>query len=438
MVKPWRYATGEFALGLPGTVIGAYMLYYYNHNLGLAVGYVTIAKIIQAIWDGINDPMVGHLSDRTRSRWGRRRPWLTVGAIFYLIFSVAAFLVPGGIKGGALFAYYLTLSLLWETAATVAWIPYHSLLPELFPTEASRLHAQTYKKSVTMIAQIVGFVATPILIEMMDYVYVSAIYCVLSTITLVVLLYGLREPEVAPLAKDEPGFFESVAATVHHLTYRYYLIVHGCFHLTLAILMGAMAFYADYSLGLKGFAVSAFFGSVFLATIPGLWLWASAARRLGTPRALSISLACFAVSIGLLTVVPNLVTGIAAGVAIGLSMSGFFVAADVIISRIADTDYARTGRKREGMFFSVPWVITRCANVLQAGAFLLLYYLFGYSSGEAPGPNPGGAFRFLMGVMPFVGLSLAFVASLGLSRAFRREEAYVQTAKAAGTGALGD
>jgi len=437
LVKPWRYAVGEFALGLPGTVVGAYLLYYYNHNLGLAVGYVTVAKVIQAIWDGINDPMVGHLSDRTRSRWGRRRPWLTVGAILYLIFSVTAFLVPGGIRGGALFAYYLTLSLLWETAATVAWIPYHSLLPELFPTEAARLHAQTYKKSVTMIAQIVGFVATPILIETMPYVYVSLIYCVLSAITLVVLLYGLKEPDAEPLTRSEPGFIASVVATVRYSTYRYYLVVHGCFHLTLTILMGAMAFYADYSLQLKGLAVSAFFGSVFLATIPGMWLWAAVARRLGTSRALSVSMACFAVSIGLLGIVPDLITGIAAGVAIGLSMSGFFMTADVIISRIADRDHALTGHKREGMFFSVPWVITRVANVLQAGSFLLLYYLYGYSSGDEPGPNPGGAFRFLMGFIPFVGLSIAFLATLGLNRAFQREEA-VQSRQAAGTGAFGD
>ncbi|HWI62535.1 MAG TPA: MFS transporter [Symbiobacteriaceae bacterium] len=423
MVKAWRYALGELALGLPGTIVGAYMLYYFNHDLGLAAGYVAVARVIQAIWDGVNDPMVGHLSDRTRSRWGRRRPWLTVGAITYLIFSVCAFLVPGGLENGwVLFAYYLTIALLWETAATVAWIPYHALLPALFTTEQSRLHTQTWKKVCNMIAQIVGFVATPVLIEKMPFVYVSLIYAVLSAIALFGLLYGLKEPEAEPLRDDEPGFIASVLATIKYRTYQFYLVVHACFHLTLTILMGAMAFYADYSLGLKGFAVSALFGSVFLSTIPGMWIWVGAARRLGTPRALSMSLICFAVSIGALGIVPNLLTAVLAGVAIGLSMSGFFVLGDVIIARIADRDHELTGRRQEGMFFGVPWVLTRVANVLQAASFVLISVMYGYVSGDQPGPNPGAAFRFMMGAIPFVGLSLAFLASLGLTSAFKHED----------------
>lgn len=425
MVKPWRYALGEFGLGLPGTIIGAYLLYYFNHDLGLAAGYVAIARVIQAIWDGVNDPMVGHLSDRTRSRWGRRRPWLTVGAILYLIFSVGAFLVPGSIKGSGpvLFAYYLTLSLLWETSATVAWIPYHSLLPSLFTTEESRLHTNSYKKVFSMVAQIVGFVATPILITMMPYAVVSAIYVGLSAVALFGLLYGLKEPAAEPVRPDEPGFITSVLATIKYRTYQYYLVVHAFFHLTLTILMSSMAFYANYSLGLEGLAVSAFFGSVFLATIPGMTIWARTARRLSTPRSLTISLACFALSIGSLAIIPNLVTAVVAGIAIGLSMSGFFVLGDVIISRIADRDHELTGLRREGMFFSVPWVLTRCANVLQAASLVLISVMFGYVSGDEPGPSPGAAFRFLMGVIPFVGLCLAFLASLGLNAAFKKEEA---------------
>lgn len=436
MVKPWRYALGEFALGLPGTIVQAYMLYYFNHDLGLTAGYVAIAKVIQAVWDGVNDPMVGHLSDRTRSRWGRRRPWLTVGAILYLVFSVTAFYVPGGITSNSavLFAYYLTMALLWETSATIGWIPYNSLLPALFPTEEGRVRAQTYKMVVYMIAQIVGFGATPILIEMMPFVYVSGIYMLLSALALFGLLYGLKEPAAAPARGDEPGFLVSVYMTLKYRTYQFYLVTHAFFHLTVTILMGAMAFYATYSLNLKGWETSAMFGSVFLATIPGMTLWGGLARRLTTPRAFSLSLFCFAVSIGLLGIVPNLWAGMGAGVLIGLSMAGFLVLGDVIIARIADRDHELTGLRREGMFYSVPWVFARIANVLQAGSFMLISVLFGYVSGDQPGANPGAAFRFMMGLIPFVGLSLAFLCSLGLNAAFKAEERAVGRA---GTRAVG-
>lgn len=422
MVKPWRYALGEFALGLPGTVVGAYMFFHYTDNLGLAIAYGAVARVVNAIWDGINDPIVGYLSDRTHTRWGRRRPWMLVGIPLYLILSVVAFVVPEGLKGAGLFAWFLALLLAWETSATVSWIAFHSLLPQLFPTEESRLHTNTWKKVNYMVAQIIGFGAAPLLVGKLSLATIGLLFAIPSALAAFGLLYGLKEPPAEPAPQDGPGFLASVLATLQYSTYRYYLVVHGFTHLTLSILMTAMPFYAKYSLRLDGAGTSALFATVFVSTIPGTALWARLARPLGTLRALTTALGCFAVSIGALAVVPNLISALVAGVFIGLGMAGFVVLGDVVIARIADRDRDLTGLRREGMFFSVIWVVARGANVLQAGAFALAGILFGYVSGEQPGEAPGTAFRFLMGVVPFIGLSLAFLSSIGLAIAFRKTE----------------
>jgi GPH family glycoside/pentoside/hexuronide:cation symporter len=95
----------------------------------------------------------------------------------------------------------------------------------------------------------------------------------------------------------------------------------------------------------------------------------------------------------------------------GLGLGGVKVCRQVIVAAMVDRCLARTGHRREGAYYSLLRVFGKLSKVLEAGALALLGVLFGYVSGENPGPQPGNAFRFLIGAFPFVFLVLA----LGLS-----------------------
>jgi hypothetical protein len=69
------YALGMLGISIPVQAFENYMMFYYVETLGLLVGTAAIARSINAVWNAVNDPMFGYLSDRTRTRWGRRRPW---------------------------------------------------------------------------------------------------------------------------------------------------------------------------------------------------------------------------------------------------------------------------------------------------------------------------------------------------------------------------
>lgn len=93
-----------------------------------------------------------------------------------------------------------------------------------------------------------------------------------------------------------------------------------------------------------------------------------------------------------------------------------------MIADVIDDDAARTGERREGAYFSVHGFIVRLGGLLVAAAITVSGALYGYSSGDHPGPNPGGAFRFLMTVVPCVAVALAVLVGRTYPRNLRSEE----------------
>ena len=93
--SPIVYGLGSFGLESTYKVFVGFYMFYYIDKLGLAVAMAAIINVVYAIWDAVNDPLVGYLSDNTRTRWGRRKPWLLIGLPFYVIILVLVYAVPG-------------------------------------------------------------------------------------------------------------------------------------------------------------------------------------------------------------------------------------------------------------------------------------------------------------------------------------------------------
>ena len=87
------YGLGNFASQLSWTMVSTYL--FYTDVFGLGTGAVALLMLIAKVWDGINDPMMGTLMERTHTKWGRFRPYIVVGAVFLVIFTILTFTVPG-------------------------------------------------------------------------------------------------------------------------------------------------------------------------------------------------------------------------------------------------------------------------------------------------------------------------------------------------------
>ena len=164
--RPWRYALAMFGLSIMGYMYTTFGTFFYNDKLGLPLATIGIGSVIFSIWDAFNDPITGFLSDRTRSRFGRRKPWLLISTPIFAISAVLFFSPPAGIGNGLALAVFFTFFLmLTETANTIATVNYHSLLPELFRETDKRNRANAIRQALQLVGMIIGVSLVPMIVK---------------------------------------------------------------------------------------------------------------------------------------------------------------------------------------------------------------------------------------------------------------------------------
>ncbi|MEJ6010800.1 glycoside-pentoside-hexuronide (GPH):cation symporter [Novosphingobium aquae] len=134
------YGVGDFALNLHWNAIGMFLIFFYTDHLGLAPAAAGATFLVASVWDALLDPLAGTLADRTRSRWGRFRPYILVGGPVLALALPLAFTDPG-LTGAALTAFVLASHMLLRTAYAFVSIPYAALSARIArdPDERSRL-----------------------------------------------------------------------------------------------------------------------------------------------------------------------------------------------------------------------------------------------------------------------------------------------------------
>jgi GPH family glycoside/pentoside/hexuronide:cation symporter len=166
------YGFGNYGQALLFHAIGAYLIFFYVDVVHLAPALVSLAFLISyGIWNAVNDPLVGHISDRTRTRWGRRIPFILFGTPLMVLLFVLIWTPP---TGGAplavpfnlqIFFYFIIIIALFELLYTLVTVPYTSLFPEMFERIEERAEVSIYRQVSAMVALIIAFAVTPELVD---------------------------------------------------------------------------------------------------------------------------------------------------------------------------------------------------------------------------------------------------------------------------------
>jgi GPH family glycoside/pentoside/hexuronide:cation symporter len=416
--SPVVYGLGAFGLTSTAQALAGFYLFFYVDVLGLTVALAAVINVIYAIWDAVNDPLVGYLSDNTRTRWGRRRPWLLAGLPFYLILFVFIYAVPAAFReGNALFWYALIVIFLFETVSTVMGTNYQALFPELFQGFKIRTRASAYSQGLGSAGELVGFALTPIVYVAFGFGGMAVFFAVMAGILLLIsILRNSEDPsaqEAAPL-----NLREAFGDVFRDRPFWHFTIVATLLWFTTGIFTIGTAFYAKYTLGAGPTAPSLIFGAVFIIAILSVSLWSRLIRRWGVKRTWLWAIGVMILSTVILGLASNLPVAIVAAIIAGAGLGGVKVCREMIMARLVDRSLERTGRRQEGVYYGLNRFIGRLSKLLEALALILLGVFFGYVSGEDPGPNPDNAFRFLMSVFPFI----CMVAAWLLARRLRLED----------------
>jgi len=194
-LKHISYAMGNFANTIAYQVFGNRIQFYYVDILGLNVATAGILWTIYGFWNAINDPLMGQLSDRTRSRFGRRVPYVAFGAIplglsFFFLWT------PIQKPAWLLAAYFLMILFIFDTLYSLTIIAYNSLFPEVAPTVLDRVDLSTVREILGTIALLASYILAPILADSVGYLWMGAIMGGLVGAGYLISMIGVKEAPI--------------------------------------------------------------------------------------------------------------------------------------------------------------------------------------------------------------------------------------------------
>jgi Na+/melibiose symporter and related transporters len=408
----WAYALGMFAMMIPSHAFSLYYSYYYVDTLGLGLGLATLARTVFLIWDAVNQPLAGYFSDRTNTKYGRRKPWIVTSVPLFMLTFIMIFSVPEGLKDSqyGLFVWFLVALILYEAVATILWVNYGALFPELFRGNRLRSKASAVQQGWQIGAILLASVLAPMLLDGVGISMMSVVLAAAFGLFMLLCMRFVRESEEA---RQTPRMKlgEAFRSTLRNKPF-WILNISNSFAQTVnGLLTSMIPFYAKYVLRIPDAQVTLLLASIFVSVIPLVAVWYWIARRLQPVHAWRLSLLAYALSVIPLWFGKGLAGGIAAGVIVGFGLAGFLVTPPVVNSLIIDRDFEETGRRREGVYTAVSGFITRSSGLISAVAFLIVGSMTGYESGDNPGDDPERTFRILISLVPFILLAIAFLLS---------------------------
>lgn len=419
------YGMGNLGTALFFHTIGTYIIFFYTDVVRLDPKLVGLAFAISyGVWNAINDPLIGYVSDRTHTRWGRRIPYILFGAPLLLFIFILVWSPPLGGKPLATpshfgtFLYFAILIALFDLFYTAVSVPYISLFPEMYETLPDRTEVSIYRQVAAMIGSVLAFALMPVIVDVLSgrfgrlggWTGAGAILGLIGSGTFLVSLLGSRERKEFSVEEAMP-LTEAFKATFTNRTFLAFVGANLMICYIWSWLSAMVPFFTKYVIGAEEREMSFLFLAMFVTSMALYPLWRKIALRLGSRNTLAVAVPLFVVFMLLVLVVRNLLQALAMMLLVGAANSGTTLVREVILSDVIDEDELRTGRRREGSYFGVNAFIERFAMVLVGGSSSLVLGLSGYNAALATQPSSVAlGIRMGMGLLPVVALMIFLTA----------------------------
>jgi GPH family glycoside/pentoside/hexuronide:cation symporter len=407
------YGSGDWGGASYGTLRQIFYAIFLTDVVGLDPRLASFAALIGILWDAINDPLVGILTDRTRTRWGRRRPFLLFFAIPFGASFMLLWWAPPWHSQLALAATVTLAFMLSDTLETLVGVPFASLLPELSTDYDGRTTLTSYRIFFNLVASLVTAVAAPAIIDAVlalgwsqqqGYLLVAGIFGGLAAIPFLLIFAVVREKYGAiDRPQEETKFTQTVRTAWANIPFRFASLIYMLNWITFDVVALVLPFYLLYwiargnllaSASLFGITIpleSAVFALLLVTAVLALpfWLWLS--HRLGKHIAYIIGMIFWAgVQIGIYLVQPGQITLVLwMAFLAGLSVSAAHILPDAMFPDVIEWDELRTGRRQEGIYYGVKNFIRKLTGALAIFIALQALGWFGYQT------PPDGAIAFM-------------------------------------------
>ncbi len=410
----WLYAFGNLGSCLSINAVSGSIAYFYLDAVKMSPAWFGAAMIAYATWNAINDPLAGHISDRTQTRWGRRVPYILFGTLPMAIFFALIWIVPEGLRSNEwlLFAYFLIVLFCFDGLSTVVGLNLTALFPELYPDAHERAEICSYRQVFALLGSILGLALPPLLYTRLGWETMGILLGAATALPLLLSLKGIREPKHHHSDEELP-VREALRATFQNRSFLTYLVFQLMMQFALALIIAAIPFFVKYVLHEPESVASYLLLAAFGVAFPTVFIWSRLAVRLSARTIMIAAISVFALMLLPYLIVSSVWGTLLTTALVGLGLGGLVVLPDMLLADVIDEDELKTGRRREGMYFGMQGLLMRGSIVLQVLVLNGMLMLVGYNPDLAPLQQPAAlevGLRSLFSVVPAVASGLGILA----------------------------
>jgi len=414
------YGAGDLGFSMNNSLITAFFSIFMVTVVGMPPGLVAIIFIVGRSWDFINDPIIGHLSDRTRTRWGRRRPFLLFGAIPFGLSFILLWLSPNLSQTG-LVIYYSVAYIIYELLATTVYMPYFALTPELTDDYDERTKLTSFRMMFNIIGSLTAYIL-PLLIIGNDWTLatkqgvtiMAMVAAVIAATPILGVFFGTREKKEYQ-TEVPPKFLPSLKAAFKNRPFVFGALIYLFTWMTIIVVESNLQFFIIYILERQTQSMIIMV-SIFVTAIFALPIWNWVSKNWNKRYAYIGGVAFWAiVMMVLIFMTPEtpfwliLILCIMAGIGVSAAQ----VLPWAIIPDAIEWEEWHTGERHEGMIYSLITLLGKVGMAIAQPVGLLILQLSRFQEGQGV-VQPASA---LMGIRLVIGILPALLLFSGIMMA---------------------
>jgi GPH family glycoside/pentoside/hexuronide:cation symporter len=408
------YGVGDIGNAMVNSAIQFFLLLFYTDAALVAPAVASSALLIGKIWDAVNDPLVGYLSDRTHSRWGKRRVYMIFGA---LPMALAVFLIwrmPRGLSPVAAFAWIAVSFILYDSINTLTSVPYYALTAELTQDYDERASLTTFRMLLGVPAYLVGAAVTPAIAGLFaslqaGYGWVGVLYGVIAAAVLWISAAGIHEPPEAKATQSPAPPLRAFLATFRNRAFVRLIAAYLIANLGFALVQTLLAYFLTYQMQMAS-QVPLVMGLLLISIFAFLFPWKMLAERWNKGPAYALGLGIGALAGATTFLLPHRPTPLIYLVAVvaGIGFSANWVFPWAMVPDVIEFDELGGGDQHSGMYYGVWGFASKLTAALGIALSGWVLQLYGYQ------PNVAQSARTLQGIRLFFGPVPAVILAIAL------------------------
>ncbi|MBD3649440.1 MAG: MFS transporter [Pseudomonadales bacterium] len=399
----WVYSLPRIAFGIMGFLFGTYLMKFATDVLLIAPAAMGTIIAASRLWDGVSDPMAGYLSDRTNSRFGRRRTWMFAASVPMGLALIMIWSPPNLLEGAVLVVWMAVALLLYETASTAFFVPHGAIGPELTPNYHERTRLYGYSHMIGAIGTILGLISLQFMNMAEDkrtFAWLLSLFAGFSVTTIVIWSTKMLPERADYQGRGGVNVYSSFADVFRNPHARLLLIVFAVETFGAASVGMLVPYLVEYVIPMQVMMVPL----LLTYTIPQFAftpIWIRLARRFGKKKLWAFSMWMNAAVFfcyfwitepGPMVWILSFLLGFAAGCGA--------VVAPAIKADVIDYDEYMSDERKEGAYLAVWNLVRKCAASVTALVTGLVLQMSGFEPNIEQSETTQLAMRALFGLLP--------------------------------------